>query len=70
MIQKKNPQQQEKAPEATSSGKTLFTPGTPASVEEIIGRTGTRGGITQVRIKVLDGRDKSKILRQIGRAHV
>ncbi len=36
----------------------------PASVEEIIGRTGTRGEIIQVRCKVLAGRDGGKILRR------
>jgi len=36
----------------------------PASVEEIVGRTGTRGEAIQVRCKVLDGRDKNKIIRR------
>ncbi|HJX05795.1 MAG TPA: 30S ribosomal protein S28e [Candidatus Nanoarchaeia archaeon] len=36
----------------------------PASVEEIVGRTGTRGEATQVRCRVLDGRDKSKVIRR------
>lgn len=36
----------------------------PAMVEEVMGRTDTRGAITQVRCKVLDGRDKNKILRR------
>ena len=41
-----------------------FTNAVPAVVEEIVGRTGTRGEAIQVRCKVLDGRDKTKILRR------
>lgn len=41
-----------------------FSPAIPASVEEIVGRTGTRGEAIQVRCKILDGRDKNKIIRR------
>ena len=43
-----------------------FTRAVPATVEEIIGRTGTRGDATQVRCKILDGhgRDSNKVLRR------
>ncbi len=41
-----------------------FTEATPASVEEVIGRTGMRGEAVQVRCKVLDGRDANKIIRR------
>jgi small subunit ribosomal protein S28e len=43
---------------------SLFTYAVPASIEEIVGKTGMRGEITQVRCKVLDGRDANKILRR------
>ena len=36
----------------------------PAKVEEIVGRTGTRGEAIQVRCKILEGRDANKILRR------
>ncbi len=55
------PQQQ---PQQSSKGTVIFTDATPAKVEEIIGRTGTRGEVTQVRCRVLEGRDSNKILRR------
>ncbi|MEM4270879.1 MAG: 30S ribosomal protein S28e [Candidatus Pacearchaeota archaeon] len=36
----------------------------PAVVEEIIGRTGFRGEITQVIVKILEGKDKDKTMRR------
>ncbi|MDP2750649.1 MAG: 30S ribosomal protein S28e [Nanoarchaeota archaeon] len=42
----------------------FFSQSFPASVEEVVGRTGTRGEAQQVRCKVLEGRDANKILRR------
>jgi len=54
------PQQQQQV----SRGTVMFTEATPAKVEEIMGRTGSRGEVTQVRCRVLEGRDANKILRR------
>src|SRR3989344_2839204 len=36
----------------------------PAVVEEVVGRTGFRGEITQVKVKVLEGRNKGRSMRR------
>ena len=41
-----------------------FSQADSARVEEILGRTGTRGDVTQVRCKILTGRDSNKIIRR------
>ena len=51
-------------PQEKAAGGVSFTRAVPSSVEEVIGRTGTRGEAVQVRVKILDGRDKNKIIRR------
>lgn len=38
--------------------------GVPAVVEEILGRTGFRGELTQVKARILQGPDKGKSIRR------
>jgi small subunit ribosomal protein S28e len=47
-----------------SDNKVHFSPSIPARVEEVVGRTGSRGEAIQVRCRVLTGRDKDKVLRR------
>jgi small subunit ribosomal protein S28e len=54
----------DKKGEPEVKGQVNFSYAFSANVEEIIGRTGTRGGVTQVRCKVLEGRDQNKIIRR------
>ncbi len=45
-------------------GIVTFSIAYPAKVEELVGRTGTRGEATQVRCRILDGRDKNKVIKR------
>jgi small subunit ribosomal protein S28e len=53
-----------KEDESDVKGQVTFTSAYPARVEEVIGRTGTRGDVTQIRCKILEGRDQNKIIRR------
>lgn len=61
--QQTQPGQPQAKPEEVK-GSVYFTHAVPARVEEIVGRTGTRGEATQIRCKVLEGRDSGKVLRR------
>ncbi len=61
---KEKKQQQKQQPVQEKKGSVTFSFATPAKVEEVIERTGVRGEAIQVRCRILEGRDKNKILRR------
>lgn len=58
------PAQKGKEEETQSKGGVQFTQAVSAKVEEIVGRTGSRGEASQVRCKILEGRDQNKTIRR------
>ena len=56
--------QQDHKKDAKAEGKTLFSQAFAAKVEELVAHTGSKGEATQVRCKVLEGRDSGKVLRR------
>ncbi len=55
---------QGQAPVEEAKGGVKFSPAVAARIEEVMGRTGTRGEAVQVRARILDGRDKDKVIRR------
>lgn len=60
--QKSKEQQQQSAAKGTEL--ILAENAVPAVVEGIVGRTGARGEVTQVKCRVLQGYDKGKVIRR------
>lgn len=55
-----------KKTQKSSKGSARLSTGevVPAIVEEIIGRTGFRGEITQIKCQVQEGRDQGRVMRR------
>jgi len=50
--------------EKKKSSEKVREEAVPGIVEEIVGRTGFRGEITQVKCRVLQGRNKGRVMRR------
>ena len=63
---KKKPEKKQEKKSGGSKGSEKLTDGgvVPAIVEAILGRTGTRGEIIQVKCKILQGRNRGKSMRR------
>ncbi len=58
-VKEKTQQQSKKGSDRISVGEAV-----PALVQELLGRTGFRGEITQVRCLVQKGRDEGRVMRR------
>jgi len=54
----------EQKTEKSTTGQITFSQAVPARVEELVGRTGSRGEVIQVRCKILAGYDQGKVIRR------
>jgi len=64
MGSKKQQKKREVKAEAMRGIEKVLTEAVPAVVEDIVGRTGFRGEITQVKVRILQGQNKGKVIRR------
>lgn len=57
-------QQQKKSASAMAAVLLEETGAVPAIVEDLVGRTGKFGEVTQVKARILQGRDRGKVMRR------
>jgi small subunit ribosomal protein S28e len=62
--QQKTQQQQNKSASSIASVLIESNEAVPGIVEEILGRTGKFGEVTQVNCRILQGRDRGKVMRR------
>lgn len=60
----KTQKKQEKKQTGSKGSEKILGEVVPAVVEELIGRTGFRGEVTQVKCRVQEGRDKGRSMRR------
>ncbi len=58
------PKEQQKQTGGTKGAEKILGEAVPAVIEEIMGRTGFRGEITQVKCRILQGYDRGKVMRR------
>lgn len=64
MAQKKQQRVQQKKSSSSRGAEKILGEAVPAVIEDIVGRTGFRGEITQVKCRVLQGNDRGKVMRR------
>mgnify|MGYP000565991204 CR=1 FL=1 len=64
MGSKKQQKIREVKAEAMKGIEKVVGKSTPAIIEEIIGRTGFRGEVTQVKCRIIEGNEKGKTIRR------
>ena len=64
MVKQEQKKQEKKVGGSKGSDSLTLEGAVPAIVEAVVGRTGTRGEITQVKCKILQGKNRGKSMRR------